>query len=412
MRRKKLLIVLACLFSIQVYPQLKVDVGRKNFEISVRNTTNKTRENQPVVLSLSDIIMRSAVVKDGKKEIPCQMDDLDVDGNMNEVAFVVHLKPFEEKKLKIELSFDSDTITRFPKKVHAQLLKKLEDKSFVSVDMMESNTGDLYNDLHHHGPAFESELIAYRIYFDQKQTIDLYGKKKKQLELEQTNWYPTDEQLEKGFGDDILRVSGSVGLGTLKGWSGDKAIHISPVENRKARIIANGPVRTIIDMTSSGWEYMGEKFTMISRYTMYTGHRDVEVSNILIKDTDAGIAPIPNNIIFCTGVQKMPESEKFADNDGLLGIWGTDWPVNDTIKYAKQTVGLGIYIPDEYIIRNAEDKVNHLMLLHNDDDYQIKYYITAASEKEEFGYKSAANFFEYLKDWKEELRQPIEIVIK
>ena len=37
---------------------------------------------------------------------------------------------------------------------------------------------DTYHSLHHHGVAVESELMAYRIYFDKKQTIDPYCKKK------------------------------------------------------------------------------------------------------------------------------------------------------------------------------------------------------------------------------------------
>ena len=37
--------------------------------------------------------------------------------------------------------------------------------------------------------------MAYRIYFDKKQTVDVYGKYHKQLELARSLWYPTDEQL-------------------------------------------------------------------------------------------------------------------------------------------------------------------------------------------------------------------------
>ena len=33
--------------------------------------------------------------------------------------------------------------------------------------------------LHHHGPAFEYEMVAYRIYFDERQTVDIYGKYRK-----------------------------------------------------------------------------------------------------------------------------------------------------------------------------------------------------------------------------------------
>ena len=49
--------------------------------------------------------------------------------------------------------------------------------------------------------AFESELVAYRIYFNEKQTTDLYGKFNKGLEIEevcsilQTNNYKKDSEM-------------------------------------------------------------------------------------------------------------------------------------------------------------------------------------------------------------------------
>jgi len=95
-----------------------------------------------------------------------------------------------------------------------------------------STQNDRYNALHHHGIAFESALIGYRIYFDNKSTIDVYGKKKQQLELAATGWYPTDDQAAVGYGDDILRVFGSVGVGTVKGWNGKKVVHIEKFDKR------------------------------------------------------------------------------------------------------------------------------------------------------------------------------------
>ena len=68
---------------------------------------------------------------------------------------------------------------------------------------------DTYHQLHHHGVAVENELMAYRIYFDKKQTIDPYCKRKPQLELAESHWYPNDSLLAAGYGDDILRVSGT-----------------------------------------------------------------------------------------------------------------------------------------------------------------------------------------------------------
>ena len=91
---------------------------------------------------------------------------------------------------------------------------------------------DTYHQLHHHGVAVESELMAYRIYFDKKQTIDPYCKRKPQLELAQSYWYPNDSLLAEGYGDDILRVSGTVGVGSVKYWNG-KLYHIEDVGERQ-----------------------------------------------------------------------------------------------------------------------------------------------------------------------------------
>lgn len=136
---------------------------------------------------------------------------------------------------------------------------------------------NIYNQMHHHGPAFESELVAYRLYFDHKQTVDIYGKFNKGFEIKESQFYPTDEQLARGFGDDVLRVSGSCGVGALKGWNGKKAMHIEPVSTLTESIIAYGPVRTIAEIKVTDWEYQGSELNMTTRYTLYAGHRDLQI---------------------------------------------------------------------------------------------------------------------------------------
>lgn len=83
----------------------------------------------------------------------------------------------------------------------------------VSVDAQTKNP---YNVLHHHGVAFENELLAVRIYMDKRQTLDLYGKFHKGLELKQTQFYPSKEQKAAGFGDDVLWVGNTFGLGAFQ----------------------------------------------------------------------------------------------------------------------------------------------------------------------------------------------------
>jgi len=117
-------------------------------------------------------------------------------------------------------------------------------------------------------------LIGYRIYFDNKSTIDLYGKKIQQLELATTGWYPIDEQAAAGYGDDVLTVYDSVGVGGVRGWDGTKSVNIDQFDKRTQRIVSTGKLRIVAESEVDGWQYEGEKINMTVRYILYARHRD------------------------------------------------------------------------------------------------------------------------------------------
>ena len=58
-----------------------------------------------------------------------------------------------------------------------------------------SKSGNLFHELGHHGPAIENEWMGIRLYFDSKAAIDIYSKSTPGLELRETRWYPSPEQL-------------------------------------------------------------------------------------------------------------------------------------------------------------------------------------------------------------------------
>lgn len=382
--------------------------AEKSIMLEVRNDWQKDKANEPIVIQLdklkSDFPIKSAVVWDGTTEIPSQLDDLNGDRKADELAFVIDVPAKSNKQIRIVLSSEKSEKEYTPQVYAEMLVSDRKGKHVPIKSLTIPGTSNIYSQLHHHGPAFESELVAYRIYFDQKQTVDIYGKFNKGFEIEESQFYPTDEQLARGFGDDVLRVSGSCGLGALKGWNGKKAIHISPVSQRTERIIAYGPIRTIVEVEANEWEYQGTVLNMINRYTLYAGHRDVQV-DVLFEE------PLKKEV-FCTGVQDIKGSESFSDHKGLIACWGTDWPVNDTVKYAKETVGLATCIPQKYIKEEVKDKANYLYTVGADGKKAFQYHITFTSMKETFGYKSPKAWFEYVQEWKKELEHPCIIKIK
>jgi len=376
----------------------------RSYKFIVENPSGFDRKDQPVVLDASSfgglIPQDFPVAFVAGKQIPVQADDLDRDGNTEEIAILLDLKA--NQKIVVTLKFKKKAGSSvFPRRLNAQMFKK-EDGKIIPVKEASSPTGDLYNSLHHHGPAFESELMAYRLYFDKKQTIDVYGKKQPRLELAESLWYPTDEQLARNFGDDILLVKDYVSVGTFKGWNGSKATHIEPITNRTARILAEGPVRTVVDMVSENWAYNGQTVQLTNRVFLYAGHRDIEIVNYVYSKNLTALN-------FCTGVQKFPEMTSY-EKDNVMAVWGRNWPVNDTIKYEKETVGLAVYCPEDIVSQKIEDKSNFLFLLKGLP--VIRYYATVYWKKEEGGVRTDKEFFAKLPEWRQSLSETVRVSCK
>lgn len=381
----------------------------KKIEVIVENPWNAEKVDEPVVIDLSYLgagfTVKSATVFDGTNEIPSQLDDMNGDTRADELAFVINLPASGKKTLNVTLSSLKSDKT-YPARVYAEMLFRTSKKNKYAKGyaIYADGASDTYNVQHHHGAAFESELVAYRIYFNEKQTTDLYGKFHKGLELEESQFYPTDEQLKRGFGDDVIKVNSSCGAGTLRGWDGTQSTLIKPVAVRGQRILASGPVRTIVDAEVKGWQYQNKELNMINRYTLYAGHRDAQV-DVLFD------APLDKEV-FCTGVQNITgHADIFSDHNGLVASWGTDWPVNDTVKYKKETVGLATYIPKKYVVKETSDKENFLYTISAPGKSSFRYYTSFTSCKETFGYPDKEKWFAYVQEWKKALEQPVKITV-
>ncbi len=312
-----------------------------------RVTVEGERTDCPVVIADVPEWAQSVVVMSEGVEIPSQLDKC-----LSEAAFVADVAG--EKEFSVTFS-EAVAEQTYPARVNAQMWWKTGDEQnpYEEKDTLFSFKDDMYRKLHHHGPAIESEWAAYRVYFDKKQTIDTYGKKQKQLELRESMWYSTNEQLEAGFGHDNLRVFGSIGVGVLKGWDPENGMpHITDFKRREARVLAKGPVRAIMEMEVEGWNYCGREISMTSRYTIYAGHSDVVVDNFFEGDVEG--------LTFVTGVMKMLDT-KVVKEDRAVAQIGTDHPENDYNKWPKETVALAVALPEDVKILSAEDdKLSYL----------------------------------------------------
>lgn len=367
--------------------------------LKVTNPNKIALKDVPVVLALDKqkgIPTQSranlAVFVNGK-QISSQLEDLDKDGTPDELVFLLNLKAGQTLPVLLK-TIRPEQRDSFPTEVYTNLILKSPDGKMEFVQEVSSTKNDMYNKLHHHGVAFESALIGYRIYFDNKSTIDVYGKKKQQLELATTGWYPTDVQAAAGYGDDILRVFGTVGVGTVKGWDGEKAVHIEKFDKRTQRIVAAGKLRTVVESEVEGWQYEGKKINITVRYILYARHRDA-IAEVRASEDIQNLA---------TGVQTIAGGPTMTDQKGLVGSWGTDYPVTDTVKYEKQTCGLGIRVPVAHVTKHVTLGLNNLILMPYRKGEVLRFHFTAAARKEEKNpFTTSDEFFGYLKRWKNEI---------
>ena len=387
----------------------------KTIRIGLANTLNVKRSDVPVVISLKDIPFNvvDAVVKDGDREVPSQIDDLDRNLRNDELAFVIDMEAKGKKTLIVELYSDKQTEHNYPRRTYGDMIvrdfkTKKKNKFPGYIHSLSAPEGvDVFHLLHHHGADFESELVAYRVYFDERQTYDLYGKYNKQLELQTSQFYPDDEQLAAGYGDDVLWAGQTVGLGALRGWDGQKPTMVSPVKSRGQRMVASGPVRTIVELTDEGWQLGGQTFNLRQNVIIYAGHRDCEVQ--VYQDTPA------EGVQFATGVINLNE-KMYSDHKGLVGDWGGNWPngAKDSIAgKPKIVVGLAVNVPEKYVISEpANQKDQFLYTLGMKGSDRLTYNMAFTCDKETFGFKDAKEWFAWMKQWKKELDNPVKVTVE
>ena len=400
MNRKKSTFIICILLAILFF---SCNNKVQNYNLLVENPSDFLRENEAVVIKISDLGVKPDSIKGGffvfqnHLEIPCQVDDLDGDGLVDELTFLCNLKPQEKRLFEIVYAKkEKQPAGKWENKTHAQLMLKDDMKLRESLT---AAGGDLYQQCFHHGPAFENEKITYRVYFDQRMSIDVYGKKHNQLELQKTNWYSDSTQRENGFGKDILWVGKTASIGAVRGWDGKKSTLIKPVESRTAKVVAAGPVRTIVEMNSNNWENNGKTTDLISRFTLYSGHREF-IHEVFCSE---------KYVQLCTGLMKK-ENSTYYHNNQTEGLWG--YNLAEATDLVADTFGVGIVVPENYIVKTAEDELNNLFILNTNDFAHLKWYGVAVWEKEKNGFTTSQEFFAWLDVLKAKINSPVKITVQ
>ena len=400
----------------------------KTLQVTVTNDWKEDKVDEPVAVKLPDVKnvgfeVVSATVKCKGKDVPCQLDDMDGDMRPDEVFFLADIKGKDTKTYEVKLSAKEAKREVEPRIYTALQIRDKQDKHPDVLRVEAPGKSFLFNDIYMHGITIESELTGYRIYFDHRQNIDLYGKRYRRIELPTTQFYTSEEQLKEGYGVDVLWAGNAIGCGSFKDWKKGQPENWTDVGVRGQRVVTTGSLRTVVEVYDLG--VRGEDdlmYDMHQYYSLYAGHRDLQVE-VALQPSRQGKKSFEKKL-FCTGVQKVGatadettrrghKSQGYVKKDGLAASWGCDYPdMGKKQVWAPEPVGLAVYVPKEYISDTKEDDLNYLYVVKPDRNQTVHYWVSFCADKEEKGYHSAKEWFDALDDWKDAVSHPVSVKVK
>ncbi len=264
-----LLLLLVAAIPSSGAPRIKV------LKLSVTNPTDQLRLHENIVLSVAELkrvapdfkagdaivtTSEAATLEEDARtlqtvELPSQADDLDGDNKYDELVFQIDLKPKQTRIVTVAYG-DAATIQRlrsdYPKRTAAKFTMKFD------------------------GLGWESEVNAWRIYFDKRNAIDIWGKRRPGLYLEMFGAPEYVYHWESPLGRDIYRIGDAIGIGAVAALVDGKVVKVSDVAERKWRIISAGPVRVIVELTYKGWKVGAREVNLTSRITQWAGEHGFE----------------------------------------------------------------------------------------------------------------------------------------
>jgi len=258
--------------------------------------------------------------------------------------------------------------------------------------------------------AFENDRIAHRMYGQALASpeagksllissgIDVWAKRVPYLVVDR--WYLKGHDAyhtDSGEGLDLYNMGNARGCGGLGVWDGSK-LHLS--HNWKtARVIANGPIRAVFELSYDAWDANGVYVSEVKRFTVDAGRNLHRVESSFRFN---GKKPITIGL----GISKHPEAPatlSSPEDKTWLSQWESfpkDGALGVAVMLAPGTVSKGF----------AEDARNHLLLTEVKGGDTLAYYVGAGWDRSgQFADKAAWD--KYLKEFASRLSDPVRVTL-
>lgn len=253
--------------------------------------------------------------------------------------------------------------------------------------------------LRYEGPGWENDLIAYRLYFDWRNGIDVFVKTGPELVLPKVgqDGYESYHHLAD-WGADSLKVGKALGLGSLGRMLDGNVMHFQHVEATSWKLLSDNNLSSSFAVNYSGWDVGGEKLDVSTDYEIHAGDPSTVVTVKLSQEV--------GNLV--TGLVKHPNTQFISKK---LGNWGViaSFGKQSTIDQDDE-LGLAVFYQLDSVERLLTSEYDHLIQFK--PSFELKYVFLSVWPKRQGSPKDLKEFEALLEDKLKALEHPIVIEVK
>jgi hypothetical protein len=331
------------------------------------------------VLTFDDV--RRIHVRDDNdnRDVLTQAVDTDDNGTFEFLIFQADLGPSEQRTFTLTVG-ERRIATRDEYRAYGRFVRERRD-DFV----------------------WENDLVAHRMYGAALESwplepltssaVDVWVKRTSHLVA--NDWYMTDDyHVDHGEGADFYSAGATRGCGGNGVWANGK---LYPSANfRGSRMLANGPIRVMFELTYDAWDAGGQRVSEVKRIQLDAGHR-------LNRFESSYRVPAPRPLQQAAGIRKNPGSEAAIQREtGVLRTWE---PFKDN-----GFLGCAVIVDPRELVETAEDNGSFLLVTRVPGGAPAVYY--AGSVWDRGGtIRSPAQWDEYLAAWAGRLRTPVTVTV-
>jgi hypothetical protein len=388
----------------------------ESFSVKVTNPLEAERSGVMIYIPAEKISKNfnsnAFAVFENTTEIPGQYNKVDKDYN-GIVVVIDNFKAKEVKTLTVRYAKSGEVKHAYAKRTQAELSHKIngewKDREYIggefkNIDYLrvpkEHKDHSWY--LRYEGPGWESDQVGYRLYLDQRNAVDVFGKTVSEPVLQKVGLDGFDSyHALQPSGMDVLKVAKSVGVGSIATLTNAGAIRVEKTDSVTCRITENGDVYSSFLTRYLGWNPGSSRVDMDSRISIHAATR-LTHNRITIKGNLDNIS---------TGVIKDDKAKpkllsKKGDNAsyGYIATYGAQSLNNN------DNLGIVVFFNPSSFSEFSEDQFSHLVKLKPASG-KIDYYYAGAWQLEPNGIKDEAGFIAYIDKTAKELASPVKVEI-